>query len=332
MTNDQSLLRSPPWQVNHEGEPRRVGVEVEMNHIRIDAVARQVADCLELTMESPGRYERKLVGDPAGEWVVELDSRFIKELGRQQRDAGRFADDMATSAEEALAWLADDVVPVELVSPPLPLDRLPEFEHIIVLLRQAGARGTSDAFINAFGMQFNPEIASADTDHVTAILKAFLCCYDWLCKRADIDLARKVSTYVSPFPADYVRQVVAPDYWPERAALIDDYLARNPTRNRALDLLPLFAWLDPERVARVTDDPLIKPRPTFHYRLPDSNIDQSDWGLHVAWNDWVEVEWLAYDRDRLDACCAAYQQFLERPFERWFGDWARQMDDAWLDR
>ncbi|OBX33760.1 putative amidoligase enzyme [Halomonas elongata] len=37
-----------------------------------------------------------------------------------------------------------------------------------------------------------------------------------------------------------------PDYQPDLRTLIDDYLEYNPTRNRELDLLPLFAYLDPE--------------------------------------------------------------------------------------
>jgi hypothetical protein len=63
--------------------------------------------------------------------------------------------------------------------------------------------------------------------------------------------------------------------------------------------LPLFLHLDEERVRAVTDVPLIKARPPFHYRLPDCEIHLPGWGLHVAWNDWLEVEALAADRERL---------------------------------
>jgi hypothetical protein len=81
--------------------------------------------------------------------------------------------------------------------------------------------------------------------------------------RADINLTRRITSYIDPFPIEYVRKVIAPAYRPDLGTLIDDYLEHNPTRNRALDLLPLFLHLDEERVRAITDDPLIKPRPTF---------------------------------------------------------------------
>jgi len=96
-------------------------------------------------------------------------------------------------------------------------------------------------------------------------------------------------------------------------------------------MLPLFAYLDEPRVRRVADSPLIKPRPTFHYRLPDCEIHRPGWGLHLAWNDWVAVETLAADRERLEACCAAYHRFLSDPLERVFGDWLKELQSKWLD-
>ena len=163
-------------------------------------------------------------------------------------------------------------------------------------------------------------------------MKAFLCLSDWLVARADINLARRVTRYVDPFPPDYIRKVIAPDYRPDLSVLIDDYLADNPTRNRMLDMLPLFLFLDEERVRKVTDDPLVKARPTFQYRLPDCEIHKPEWGLYLAWNDWVEVERLAADRARLNGCCAAYRAFLDRPLERWLDAWTDVLEAEWLER
>ena len=325
-------LHTPPWQDNPEGNPRRVGVEIEMNGLALDQIAKLVADCLGLEVESAGRYERVLKGDEAGDWAVELDFNLLKEMGRETRKQGRWEDELADTAEQTLAWLAEEVVPMELVSPPLPLSRLDEIETLITRLREAGAKGTSDGLINAFGMQFNPEIPTTDSQTLVAILKAFHCLYPWLWRRANINLTRQITSYVNPFPMEYVRLVIASDYWPDLSTLIDDYLAHNPTRNRALDMLPLFVQMDEERVHRVTDDPLIKPRPTFHYRLPDSEIDLPGWGLHTAWNDWVEVERLAAEGERLQACCEAYRDYLDQPLKRLFEDWARIVEREWLAR
>ncbi|MCF8055523.1 MAG: amidoligase family protein [Desulfocapsa sp.] len=332
MQSTNTELKQPPWLENAEGKTRRVGVELEMSGLNFDALAEQVADFFDLDITSSGRYERLLQGDPAGDWVVELDYDLLKRLGREERGNGALKDEINRSAEEVLAWAAKALVPVEIVGPPLPLDRLGDVEGLIVHLRKAGAKGTSDSAVNAFGMQLNPELPSHDPSAITAFLKAFLCLYDWLFVRADIDLSRRVTSYVDPFPTDYVKKLLVADYWPDLATLIDDYLADNPTRNRALDMLPLFMFLDQKRVRARTDDVLIKARPTFHYRLPDCKIDNSDWGLYMAWNDWVEVERLAADEERLQACCEAYLKFLNSPINRLFSKWATTVQKEWLDQ
>lgn len=330
--NGQPALAQPPWRENADGKPRRVGVELELSGLTLDRVAALVAGFTGTTVEAKGRYERTLDGDAAGEWIVELDFKLLKDLGREEYDPDTLAGSMGETAEDTLAWFAEKGVPVEIVSPPLPLDRLDDIERLIAELRDAGAKGTSDSLINAFGMQFNPEIPAEDPATLAAVLKAFLCLYEWVYARADINVARLATRYVNPFPAAYVRKVIDPAYRPDLPALIDDYLAHNPTRNRALDLLPLFAHLDADRVRAIVDDPLIKPRPTFHYRLPDCEIHLPGWGLHAAWNDWVTVERLAADTERLDACGAAYHAFLASLLKRWFGDWPRELESTWLDR
>ena len=332
MHDEKHKLKQPPWLKNAEGQMRRVGVELEISGLELDALAECVAEFLGLRMEATGRYERLLTGDAAGDWMVELDFDLLKKLGREPHMAGAPVVDFGRTAEEILAWAAELLVPLEIISPPLPLTRLHEVETLIVRLRAAGAKGTSDSIVNAFGMQFNPELPSFEPELITASLKAFLCLYDWLFERADIDLSRRVTSYVNPFPAGYVEKVIAADYRPGLATLIDDYLAFNPTRNRALDMLPLFMFLDEKRVRAKADDVLIKARPTFHYRLPDCDIHKPEWGLYVAWNDWVEVERLAADNQRLEACCAAYREYLDDPLQRLFGDWPATVEREWLGR
>ena len=103
------------------------------------------------------------------------------------------------------------------------------------------------------------------------------------------------------YPEDYVAHVLAADYRPDLETLIDDFLEFTPTRNRPLDLLPLFAHIDEDRVmAAPVEKELIKPRPAFHYRLPNCLVDEPDWSLAVPWNDWVEVERLAADAKALE--------------------------------
>lgn len=332
MANDKSNLQQPPWLENADGKPRRVGVELEMSGFDLDTLAKHVAELFDLKISSKGRYERLLHGDPAGEWGIELDYDFLKRLGRQELADETLADEISQSAEDVLAWAAEMLVPLEIVSPPILLDHICKVDTLIAHLRKAGAKGTTDSALYAFGLQLNPDLPSHDSKLITACIKAFLCFYDWLLMRADIDLSRRITSYVDPFPTDYVKKMLSPNYWPDLATLIDDYLEHNPTRNRALDMLPLFMFLDEKRVQARVDDERIKARPTFHYRLPDCKIDEADWGLFTVWNDWVEVERLAADENRLNDCCKAYLDYLNRPIKRLFSNWAETVEKKWLNQ
>jgi hypothetical protein len=325
-------LAAPPWIAAATGEPRRVGVELEMGGIDLEKLAGVVADTFDLVPERIGRYEWQLRGDPAGAWLVEVDSSVLKKMGRRERDRRTVAGEAGASAEAAVALVVEAVMPVEVVSPPLPLRRLGEVERLIGQLRAAGAKGSSERLISAFGLQINPEAPSLETPAVTAMLKAFLCLYDWLAARAKVDLSRRMTTFVDPFPRAYVRRVVDPGYSPDQARLIEDYLRWNATRNRALDLLPLLAHLDAERVRAAVRDERVKGRPAYHYRLPNCDIHREGWTLAASWNDWVEVERLAGDTERLAGCGAAYAAFLASAYDRWTGDWAAEVERAWLGR
>ncbi len=333
MATEPKDLQLPPRSMTTEGKERRIGIELEMNGISLDRLAEVVAGTLGLQLDtdsrSSGRYERVLKGDKAGDWVIELDFNFLKELGREPQSARNLLDELEESAENLLARTATQLVPLEVVSPPLPMSRMNEVQDLIEALRQAGALGTSGKLLYAFGMQFNPEVPDSRPETLRDYIRAFLCLYDWLDARAEINLTRRLTSYIDPFPRGYVMKLLASRYEPDLSALIDDYLLDNPTRNRALDMLPLFSWLDEERVKRHVDDVLIKRRPTFHYRLPNCEIDDPQWGLHQAWNDWLEVEKLAGDPERLENICAAYQRHISSAFHL-PGAWLRQLEKKWL--
>ncbi|WVM92071.1 hypothetical protein ULG90_20360 [Halopseudomonas pachastrellae] len=54
--------------------------------------------------------------------MVELDSSLVKRLGRKPRPEDPRSAELMSSAEDALIWVAEALVPAELVSPPLPLE------------------------------------------------------------------------------------------------------------------------------------------------------------------------------------------------------------------
>ncbi|NGX16341.1 amidoligase family protein [Wenzhouxiangella sp. XN24] len=319
----------PPARETATGEARRVGVELEMIGPGVSDVSAIVADQVGGRCEKKSPYEHIVHGDEAGEWRVELDWEYLKRKGREEApdtDLAAFVDE---TAERLVRAGAETIVPVEVISPPLPMRRLADLQSLIVRLRDAGARGTGAGISYAFGLQLNPELPSLDARTIASYLKAFFCLYEWLEKRSAPDFTRKLTRFTAPFPAAYVRKTIDPEYWPPQDRLIDDYLADNPTRNRALDMLPLFLHLDEARVRAVVEDPRVKPRPTLHYRLPNCEIDEPGWGIHIPWGDWLKVERLATDRDRLERICRAYARWLDKPMRHLFENWAREVE-SWL--
>ncbi len=87
-------------------------------------------------------------------------------------------------------------------------------------------------------------------------------------------------------------------------------------------MLPLFAHIDEDRVRAAVNDDRIKSRPTLHYRLPNCQIDEPEWGLIRPWRDWLQIDALASDPPRLDAVCRGYRKYLQNPAGAFFGDWA----------
>lgn len=112
--------------------------------------------------------------------------------------------------------------------------------------------------------------------------------------------------------------------------IFDDYLEHNPTRNRALDLLPLLAQIDMDRVQATVADAKVKARPTFHYRLPNCHIGQTNWTLANAWNTWCVVERLANQPDDLDALAEAYLAAEHAIWGVNRSDWINTVDQ-WLN-
>lgn len=314
-------LLQPSQQQNNDGEERKVGIEIEFGNLQLQQATDVLINflkqrCEECEQSAKGRYEHVISGDSAGDWIIEFDYDYLKKIGREE-----LQDNWRDSAEKSLAWVAEAVVPVEIVSPPLPLSRISEVEELLADLRKAGAKGSSDSLAYAFGLQLNPELPKLDADTITAHLKSFLCLYDWLLKEIDPDISRRVSNYIDPFPKEYLELILNSGYWPSLETLIDDYLRHNPTRNRALDMLPLFRHLDEQRVLEKVNDNLIKARPTFHYRLPGCEVHRNDWGLFSVWNNWVRVEQLAENRELLNDVSEEYRIEIKKMFSGFSDNW-----------
>ncbi len=290
------------------GQERRLGVELELNGLPLTRLAGLVAEQLDGHLLPRSEYEIE-IDTSLGLFRAELDFDYLKRLARVQ--LRQPPGELEQAATELLGTLAFQLVPLELVSPPLPLSRLDNLTPLFERLRASGAKGTRHALHYAFGLHLNPELP--DTDGVTLLryFKAYLCLHDWLEQHEDIVAARKLSPYIRSFAKDYSRRVIDPDYWPDLPRFSEDYLAANPSRNRSLDLLPMLAWHNEARVQEVVQDDKVNKRPTLHYRLPNSDIDNPLWSLQHAWAGWLQVEALANDEGRLEQLCRHYAAHLD---------------------
>ncbi len=312
-------MRMPPRHLNHHGKERRVGVELEFASISARACAEIVRQCYGGTIEEEDPHRLYVRGTGFGDFTCELDTQFAhRPYGEAAK--GPEAEDAFSYFRAEMRRIYGDIssliVPCEIVAPPINLSRLSELDDLVDALVTAGASGTKSSPFYAFGTQLNAEIATQEAEWITAVLKAYLLVSDWLRAVIGIDGTRQFAAFAEPFPPTYVARVVAPGYWPTLEQLIDDYLLENPTRNRELDMLPLFMELDGQRVRRVVRDLRVTARPTFHYRLPDANLGDPDWDLMLEWNRWCVVEQLAEKRDVLERMGQAYIANSERLLPR----------------
>lgn len=310
---------------------RRVGLELEFSGVEAEEVALVIAGCLGGELRVRDRWEVEVVGTPVGDFLVELDSTPLKQrryLGPLEAVGVTPGSAVAGLVEDSVMAVAREVVPVELVAPPIPLDRLVELDPLWPALRALGVEDTRTSVLRAYGFQLNAELHAVQPSEALCVLQAYLLLEDWLQAVSDIDLSRRVVPYINPFPEAFRRELLQVDPSIDWDELVSLYLHHNPTRNRPLDLLPLFAHVDQ---AFITDDlegaELVKPRPAFHYRLPNCDIGTPGWTPAVDWNRWVQVERLATDPVALSQTTRAYLETADLPMRLQSRKWARDVEE-----
>ena len=291
----------PPVTIDDRGEKRRAGFEFEFGNLPIRRTAEELQQCLggELELFSP--FEAVLRGSLIGKLKIERDANILKSMKYRrwleqvgvEFSPGTIAHEIESNIDHASRIL----VPCEVVTEPLPFDKLELLDKLVSTLDSLGAEGTQHSFIYAFGMHINPSLPARDAGALTTYLQAFLLLHSWIIEASNIDITRRFLTkYIDPFPMEYMELVLTNRYEPDMSTLIGDYLEHNPTRNRALDLLPLFREIDEAQMLNALNDEernLVSGRPAFHYRLPDCKINVPGWSVATAWNQWVFVERLA---------------------------------------
>ena len=328
-------FRMPPQLKNAAGDLRSVGFELEYSGITLKKSAAVLLKTVGGYVEVVNPYHYKIKDTPYGTFTLILDFQFLVESGlsRWLHTIGldhALEPHVIDGIERFIADLSEAVVPYEVSTPPLPIERLEVIEEIKEALRAHGAMGTGAAPLYAFGFHINPEAAKISVDEILNTLRAFFVLYETLAEMIKPDMTRRLTPYIDPFDEAYMRLLLDEEYDPTMPQLIDDYLEYNPTRNRALDLLPLFAHIDLDRVMRKMAGEKISPRPTYHYRLPNSRVDEPQWHTWEAWNSWVLVERLAADEEALCRLCGEYLDILDSPFSIFMKDEWKQKVDSWL--
>lgn len=312
----------PPTLKTADGEPRRIGFEIEFSGLDLQTATDTVRDALGASITASTAAESTLEVPGTGAFTVEVDWAFLKKLAQDRGDDGD------PQWLEQLSRAASSLVPIEVVCPPIAMDRLGMLDGVVTALREAGALGTEESLIAAYGVHVNTELPALSAATIGDYLRAFCLLQWWLVDAHEVDVARRLSPYIDLYPREYLATVLSREAM-SMDDVFDDYLEHNPTRNRALDMLPVLAEIDKDRVRKTVSDSRVKARPAFHYRMPNCHIERDDWSLADAWNLWCVVEKLA---SRPDDMRDLAEQFLDarRPVldvDRAL--WVRGMD-LWL--
>ncbi|WP_148254549.1 amidoligase family protein [Aidingimonas lacisalsi] len=321
--------QTPPCPSSRDDRPRRVGVEIEFAGMLPQDAAQLVHDLFGGHIDLISPHRLRVTDTRWGEFAIELDAQYAHPDSKVVDKPAKGDDewnhqrhqmrvDLHNRTRELIGDVVAGLVPTEIVCPPVPWNELGELDALFDGLRHHGAKGTDASLLYGFGLHLNPEVPSTDVASLLAHLRSYLLLAEWLRDQIDIDITREVLPHANPFPKSYAIKVLDPDYAPTLDTLIDDYLEDNNTRNRELDLLPLFAHLRPNHPHRLFHDGLVKPRPTFHYRLPNAQLSTPDWGSVIEWNRWLEVERLAADLPCLEAHSREYlDHHTQSPMSRW---------------
>ena len=299
--------RLPPVLTNKQGLVRKAGFEFEFGNLPILQTAEALRQSLggELEVKSP--FEAVLHASTLGRLKIERDADILKSVKYRKWleqigvrfSPGTIVHEIESNIDNASRIL----IPCEVITEPIPLDRLGQLDTLIATLSSLGAEGTQDSFIYAFGLHINPSIPDNTAATLRKYIQAFLLLYTWIIDSSGIDITRRFLTkYIDPFPQPYMELVLSNTYAPGRKRLISDYLEHNPTRNRALDMLPILYEMDKTQVLNAINDDernLMSGRPAFHYRLPDCKVNVPGWTAATPWNQWVYIEHLANDDELL---------------------------------
>lgn len=313
---------------NSKGEDRKAGFELEFAGISPENAAKIVSQIYGGKIEKQNRFSFTCKSDYGNfdcvydaKALIERKHRSIfKEIGI---DLERI--DKENIIEAIIEKGASVFVPCEITTPPLVFNQFKTLEQLTNALEKAGAKGTTQNIHYAFGLHINLEVPDLEVSTLLAYLQSYLLLEPYIKEISAIDLTRRLTAFIDPFPLSYIKQILSPNYAPDsEATLMRDYFTQNPTRNRALDMTPIFGTIDKNFTQKSIKEPdLLKPRPALHYRLPNCSLGEPNWSIATEWNRFMLVEKLAHDNQSRQNLLTIYEKIQD---EHFFGKKSKHLE------
>lgn len=291
---------------NEKGELRKTGFEIEFSGIALEEAAKCIIKLYGGEEKRENFFNREIINTSLGKFSLQIDAQVLSNKKYEQLLVKTGLVSAEPEIEKLMEAVASIVVPYEISAPPVTYDDFPEIDKLRKALCECKAKGTKSSFLYAFATHINPELPAINVPTIINYLRAFFLLYPWIYEKSEIDFSRRVTNFINPFPEDYIRLILEKNYKPDFHDFANDYHAYNPDRNRPLDLYPLLAYMDKDKIKKWTDLGKVSARPTFHYRLPNSLIDNPEWSLASEWNCWVLVESLADNKEKIDTLTEEY--------------------------
>ncbi|WP_321314737.1 amidoligase family protein [Halarcobacter sp.] len=278
-----------------DNKNRHVGVEIEYSNLDLKKSAQLAQEIFKGEIVEKTKYEISLKDTDYGDFKFELDAQLLQKMQDDNlfEKLGNIIGKISNDLDNFVDKTSKNFVPFEIAMPPIPISDFGKVDKLVQKLRLNGALGTTYSFQYAFGVHLNIEPPSQDIDDVLRLFKSFLILQKWIEVQSEVDIARKISPFINNFSKEYISLVIDIEYWPTKEQFIKDYIDYNPTRNRVLDMLPIIAFWDEDIINKYLPKEKINKRPTFHYRLPNSKVDQFRWFISQELQLWVIVELLA---------------------------------------
>ncbi len=292
-----------------DGNQRRVGVEIEFAGMTATEAAETIVSVEEVggDVVASTPYATKIKGGALDGANIELDYRYANTPPEGEEN---IVDEMieAFKTRDITAEAASYLWPVELSAPPIPEAKLHIIESAIDALRRAGAMGTRESPFYAYGLHLNCELDPPDPDRAVRVGTAFAFAEEWLRWRVGPDLSRRATPYVDPYPPMFTfalnNRLTTRKL--DLRGFIELYGLWCPTRNHALDMWPLLGWLDPDTANSASFKKIKRPRPAFHYRLPDCDLSDPEWTPRTDLTLWRRIEQIADDPTLFEAAREAW--------------------------